>query len=105
MFCRVLEFTPKPNMTEQFHTMMDRDILPMLKRHPGFVDLIAMVPEQTTEPMITISFWKTKEMAAEFHKNFFPKILEMITPFLTATPTISFYTVETSTFHKIAVAA
>ncbi len=105
MFCRVLEFTPKPDMTDDFRTLVDHEILPMLKKHPGFVDLIALTPATETEPFMTISFWKTKEMAEEYHKNFFPKVMDMIKPFVTGTPTVTFYTVETSTFHRIAVAA
>ncbi len=106
MFCRVLEFTPKTNMMDQFRTKMDHDVLPMLRKHPGFVDLLTLAPEHNTEPFITISFWKTREMAEEYHKTFFPKVMEMIKPFLMeTTPTITHYTVETSTFHKTAVAA
>ncbi|MGE5726526.1 MAG: antibiotic biosynthesis monooxygenase family protein [Acidobacteriota bacterium] len=105
MFARMIEFTPKPDKTEQLMHTMTTEVLPLLKKHPGFVDMFTMVPEHPTGHFVTISFWKTKEMANEYHNRDYPRVIEMLKPFMTATPTVTFFTVETSTFHKIAVAA
>lgn len=105
MFTRVLEFTPKPEMTEKLKTTITNEVLPILQKYPGFVDMVTLMPEKEFTPFITMSFWNTREMAEEYQKKDFPKIMEMIKPFMKEMPKVTYYTVATSTFHKVATAA
>jgi hypothetical protein len=73
-------------------------MLPLLKKQPGFLDWLPLIPENTNEKFITIALWSGKTEAEKFAKEVFPKVEEMFKPFLTAPTayTVRTYTVETT---------
>jgi len=92
MFARVTEYTPKLEKKDELIKMVRQEILPILKKQPGFLELLPLVPEITSEKFITIGLWTGKTEAEKFVKEVFPKVEQMLKPFLT-TPTA--YTVKT----------
>ena len=98
MFARVVEFTPKLEKKDELIKMANQEIVPLLRKQPGFLDWLALVPENANENFMTVALWTGKTEAEKFAKEVFPMIEEMFKPFL-ATPisyTVRAYSVETS---------
>lgn len=105
MFVRHVEFTLKTEKKDELRNLHTNQILPLLNRQNGFLDTITFVSENKPDKMISITLWKTKNDAENYHRNEFPKITEMLKPYMKGTPIIENYTVEYSTVHKELVAA
>ena len=95
MFARIAEFVPKPETEEQFLGVLKNEVLPIMRKQNGFLNILPLLPEFKNEKVMAISFWVEAKDADLYHKDWFPKIEAIIRPYL-ATP-ISFrtYTVET----------
>ena len=96
MFARMLEFIPKFEKKDEFITVMKNDILPILKKHTGFVEILPFVPEEKTEKMFVVSLWTEKKYFERYQKEWFPKVEEIIKPYLTTPMTYKLYTLETT---------
>jgi hypothetical protein len=98
MFARVVEYFPKLEKKDEMIKMAHEEILPVVKKQPGFLDWLPLIPENTNEKFITIALWTGKAEAEKFAKEVLPKLEEKFRPFLT-TPTaytVRTYTVETT---------
>lgn len=96
MFARILEFTPKFEKKDEFVKMIRKDILPIMKKQPGFMEFLPFVPEVKNEKWIAISLWTEKHHAEKYVKDVFPKVEEMLRPYLTTPIVYRPYTVETA---------
>lgn len=96
MFARVVEYTPQLDKKDEATKMVRQELLPLLKRQPGFLELLLLFPENTNHKFITIGLWTGKTEAEKFAKEVFPKVAEMFTPFLTSPTAYTFrtYTAE-----------
>lgn len=94
MLARHIEVEVKPNKYNEFKSLFDREILSILKRQPGFMGTIEMVPETSHDRSLTITLWKTKTDAENYNKKEFPQVLEILKPVLVGTPTVKYYNVE-----------
>ena len=63
MFTRMVECRVKPDKRDEFNNKLRNDVLPILQKQPGFVDLIGLTSESDAERVISVSFWKNKEDA------------------------------------------
>jgi len=102
MFTRIVECHVKTNNRDELTTKIRTDVLPILQKQPGFVELIGLTHETNPERVVSISMWKSREDADRYHKENFKRITEMLKPLLTSDPIVDTYTVNTSTTHKIA---
>ena len=102
MFTRIVECHVKPEKKDEFNQRLRNDVLPILNRQPGFVDLINLVQDTDRERQVALSFWNTKEDAERYHREHYNRILEMIKPYLKKDPKIETFNVDTSTSHRIA---
>jgi quinol monooxygenase YgiN len=98
MFARVVEFTPKPEKRDEIIKMARQEMLPLLRKQPGFLDWLPLVPENANEKFMTIALWTGKTEAEKFAKEVFPRVEEMFQPFLETSSSYSVrtYTVETT---------
>ena len=87
MFARILEFTPKFEKKDELVKMIRQEILPVLKKQPGFLEFLPFVPEVKNEKWITISLWTEKYEAEKYVKEVFPRLEEILRPYL-ATPIV-----------------
>ncbi len=62
MFTRVFDCILKPEKRGDFNTVLRNQILPAVRKQPGFVNLIGL----TSHERPAITFWKTKEDADRF---------------------------------------
>lgn len=95
MFARIVEFVPKPEKHEEFIRVLKNEVLPIIRKQRGFLELLPLIPEVKNEKAMAITLWVEPKDADRYHKKWFPTIEAIIRPYL-ATP-ISFrtYMVET----------
>src|ERR1700756_109837 len=96
MFARIVEFIPKLEEKEVFVKIVRNEVLPILKNQPGFLEILPFVPETKTEKMITVTLWAEKRDAERYEREVYPKVEEILRPYLTTPVTFKHYNVETS---------
>jgi heme-degrading monooxygenase HmoA len=96
MFARIVEFIPKLEKKEEFVKVVRNEVLPILNKQPGFLEILPLVPENNTEKMITITLWAEKRDAGRYEREVYPKVEGILKPYLTTPVTFKHYTVETS---------
>lgn len=101
MLARVVEMQIFPEKSETFRTLATNDILPILKKNPGFVDWLTFKSETTPTKMTTVLLFKTKSDLEKYERETVPGIMQKIRQFLTQEPKVEIHSVENSTFHRI----
>jgi len=95
MFARVVEFIPKVQKKDELIKTVRQEVLPILKKQPGFLEVLPLFPVNENDRYIHVSLWTDKEQAEKFARSdAFTKIDQKMKMFLD-TPTS--YTIRT--FH------
>ena len=101
MFARKVSLQLKPNSVAEFTRTIENDIIPLLRKQPGFQDEIAfVVPGGTAAVSITV--WDQQADAEAYARGTYPQVLKAVANVLEGTPQVDTYAVSNSTFHKIA---
>jgi len=97
MFARVLDFEVKMQKKDEFVKVMKNEVLPILKKQTGFLEILPFFPEKMREEkVINISLWTTKQDAERYEREWYPKVFDILRPFL-ATPVVAnYYNLETT---------
>ena len=95
MFARILEITPKLEKKEELFKTVREEVLPILKKQPGFIELMPFVPDIVQDKTFVITLWHEKREAEKYAKEVYPKVEEIVRPFLTAPIFVKNYIVET----------
>jgi quinol monooxygenase YgiN len=96
MFARILEFTPKLEKKEEFIKTIKNEVLPILKKQNGFLEFLPFFPEMKNEKMVTITLWMARKDVERYEREWFPKVEEIVRPYL-QTPIVNrVYQVETT---------
>jgi hypothetical protein len=101
MFARHVSFRLKSGRSAEFTQVLDKDILPLLRKQKGFQDEIALVAAGGDDA-IGISLWDTKENAEAYARGSYAEVLKTLQPMIQNEPRVETYDVSSSTFHKIA---
>jgi heme-degrading monooxygenase HmoA len=102
MFARLVEATAKPGKKDEIFTILTSDLLPLLKKQQAFVDAVGLSGDTSPDEGVELIFWTTKDDAETFYKTpEFTKIMDRI-KLLVSDMKVRTFSVETSTFHKIA---
>ncbi|HLJ29986.1 MAG TPA: antibiotic biosynthesis monooxygenase [Candidatus Angelobacter sp.] len=96
MFVRILEFGFKPEKKTEFIKILKNEVVPILRKQTGFLEMLPFFPEKVEETALNISFWTTKVDAERYQKDCYPKVYEILKPFLTTPVTIKFQVLETT---------
>jgi len=96
MFARILEFVPKPEKKEEFIRVMKNEVLPIMKKQHGFLEILPFFPEIKNEKVIAISLWNEKKDAERYERESFRKVEEILQPHLTTPISFKYYMVETT---------
>jgi heme-degrading monooxygenase HmoA len=96
MFARIVEFIPKIEKKDEFVKVVRNEVLPLLKKQPGFLEILPLFPENTTEKMITVSLWTEKRMAERYEHEVYPKVEGILKPYLTTPVSVKNYNLETT---------
>ena len=101
MFARSVSFHLKPGRAAEFTQLLDKDVIPVLRKQKGFQDEIAFVAPGGTDA-VGISVWDLKENAETYGRGAYPGVLKTLAQVVDGTPQVQTYEVSNSTFHKIA---
>ncbi len=97
MFARILDCEVKLEKKEEFVKIVKNEVLPILKKQTGFLEILPFFPEKMKEEkVITISLWTTKADAERYEREFYPKVLNILKPFLTTPVNVSYHKLETT---------
>jgi len=96
MFARIVEFVPKMEKKDEFIKVLKNEVLPILKKQAGFLEILPFVPEMKNEKMISITLWTEKKDAERYEREVFPRVEEILRPYLTTPITWKHYVVETT---------
>ena len=97
MFARILDFEVKPEKKEEFVRVVKNEIVPILKKQIGFLEILPFVQERMREKkVITISLWATKADAERYEREIYPKALNILQPFLSTRVSVNYYKLETA---------
>ena len=94
MFARVCELHIKPEKKAELLNLERDIILPMLEQYDGFVDLIPLELDTHPRKFFAISLWHDERDAEKYHKECFPKIYDMLEPFLVAPISVKHGTID-----------
>jgi heme-degrading monooxygenase HmoA len=78
------------------------EVLPILQKQPGFVDLIALRDGDDQQRIMCLSFWNTKESSEHYHREHYDSVVLSLKSVLATKPTLETMQVEISTAHQIA---
>jgi heme-degrading monooxygenase HmoA len=100
MYARTLTINLKPNRLNDFNEILDKQVIPMLRKQPGFKDAISFANTGGAHVRV-VSFWDSKEQAETYNSTTYSEVLKILANVVDGTPQIKTYDVVTSTFHKI----
>ena len=104
MFTRNLTMKLKPNTAPEFNRLIENEILPLLRKQPGFRDCITFVAPERSEA-VAVTFWETKENVENYTTTGYPEVLKIVTKVLDGTPNVQTFELSNSTLHKLAAKA
>lgn len=104
MFARSVSFHLKPGRAAEFTRLLDKDIIPVLRKQKGFQDEMALVAPGGADA-VGISVWDRREDAETYAHAAYPGVLKALEPVVEGTPQVQTYEVSNSTFHRIAARA
>jgi len=94
MFARIIEITPKMEKKEELIQTVRKEILPILKVQPGFLELVPLVPEAVNERTLIITLWTERHQAEKYVTEVFPRVEQILKPFIAVPVTFRPYNVE-----------
>ena len=104
MFIRNVTMKLKANTAPEFNRLIENEILPLLRKQPGFRDEITFVAPERSEA-VAISFWETKENLETYNRAGYPELLKLVAKVVEGTPKVETFELSTSTLHKLAAKA
>ena len=103
MFARHVVIRLKAKTAPEFTRLMEKEVIPMLRKQKGFLDEIAFISPDLTEA-VGNGFWATQADAEAYSRKGYSEVLKSLKTVLDGTPTVGTANVSNSTFHKIAAA-
>ena len=104
MFARNVHLHLKPNTAKQFTQTLEKDVLPLLRKQPGFQDEVAFIASNGTDAY-AISFWESKDNAEQYVRAAYRDVLKAMGNVVQGTPEVLSYEVCSSTIPKITARA
>jgi heme-degrading monooxygenase HmoA len=97
MFARIVNFEIKPEKREDLVKVLKNQIVPILKKQNGFLEVLPFLPEKMkTEKVCVVSLWATPSDAARYEKEIYAKVHEILKPFLISPVQVENYHLETT---------
>jgi hypothetical protein len=103
MFTRHVVVQLKPKSAPEFTRLIEKEVIPMLRKQKGFLDEVTFISPDLTEA-VGNSFWETKADADAYGRTGYPEVMKSLETVINGTPTVGTANVSNSTFHKIAAA-
>lgn len=104
MFSRHVTFQIKNNWVPEFPQVIEKEVLPLLRRQKGFLDELILLAPGKTEG-VAISLWENKEFAEIYHRDFYPQVVNILNKYTEGLPVVKTFEVQYATlpaFQKFA---
>jgi heme-degrading monooxygenase HmoA len=88
----------------EFNRVIEKEVMPILKRQKGFRDEIVLTNPGASE-VIGISIWDNRETAEAYNRETFSQVHQLLSKVLEGTPQVKTYEVSNSTIQKLAAHA
>lgn len=82
---RSVRFDIATDKSEEFHTLFENEVLPILKRQDGFKDELLLVND---EHVLAISVWKNADAARKYDSVTYPQVDKTLRPVMKGKPTV-----------------
>ena len=96
VFARRVSFDIVPGKDSEFKTVLNNEILPLLKKQDGFRDEMVLLKENHG---MSISLWKSRENINAYNTAVYPEIAKKLAPYFKAQPTVEVYEVTHGTIN------
>jgi hypothetical protein len=103
MTARKVTIRLKANSVADFIKILERDVIPLLRKQKGFQDEITFLVPGAREA-VGISFWDTRENADAYSRGRYSEVLKALLGVVDGTPYVETLEVLNSTCHKISAA-
>ena len=99
MFARHVSIQLKADSAPKFNSLVENEILPLLRKQKGFRDEMTLVaPERLLA--LAISLWDTKADAEAYNRATYSEVLKTLSKLIEGTPKVETFEVGSSTFQK-----
>ena len=102
MFARTVRMQLKPNSVAAFTSVIEKEVIPLLRQQQGFKDEITFLPADGGKEAVAISLWEKKENAEAYGRGTYPAVLKAMVNVVEGTPQVQSSEVSNSTWHKVA---
>ena len=104
MFVRHVSIHLKSGNEAEFNRIIEKEVMPILKRQKGFRDEIVLTNPGATE-VIGISIWDHKENAEAYNREAYLQVNQLLAKVFDSPPQLKTYEVSNSTIQKLAAHA
>jgi quinol monooxygenase YgiN len=104
MFARIVSLQVKPNASGHFARAFENEVIPALRRQPGFVDEIVFADPGGPE-VVAITFWSSREEAETHARGPYLELLSSLARLIERAPSARTLQLAYSTLHAAGVAA
>jgi hypothetical protein len=101
MYTRNVRIRLKADSVPEFRRLLEKEIIPLLRRQKGFQDEISFVAPERNEA-VAISFWDRQDSAEAYNHRAYLDVLRVLSKVVDGMPVMDTFEVATSTFHQIA---
>jgi quinol monooxygenase YgiN len=93
-YARNVHFQIKPGKESEFSTLIEKEILPMLRKQNGFQNELTFV---NPNGAVAISLWEDRKSAETYNSSTYSQVLAKLNPVIVGTPKVETYDVTAST--------
>ena len=104
MYTRNVRIKLKANGAAEFTRILEKEIIPLLRKQEGFQDEMLFVAPQRNEA-IAISFWDKQVNAEAYNHIAYLDVLRILSKVVEEMPVVETFEVANSTSHEIAASA
>jgi hypothetical protein len=104
MYTRNVRIKLKANGAPEFTHIVEKEIIPLLRKQVGFQDEMLFVDPQRNEA-IAISFWDKQVNAEAYNHIAYLDVLRILSKVVEEMPIVETFEVANSTSHEIAASA
>jgi hypothetical protein len=91
----------KPNSFSKFSRLMEKEIIPMLRKQDGFQDELTFF-DPSEDGVTGISMWDKASNAEAYSRRKYPAVLNRLATLFEGVPRVDSFEVVNSTFQRIA---
>ena len=93
-YARNVHFQIKPGKEQEFNTLIENEVLPMLRKQSGFENELTFV---NLNGAVAISLWQDRKSAEAYNTSTYSQVLAKLNPVIVGTPKVETYDVTAST--------